>query len=85
MDLWFWGTSLLGETVLSTGRSWGPEREEDLGLLLFRRKEERGCCLGSKLIWDGILEEETLKLEVQVLRISVLYLVVIGGRDEENW
>jgi hypothetical protein len=28
------------------------------------RKEERGCCLGSKLSWDGILEEETLKLEV---------------------
>ncbi len=49
------------------------------------RKEERGCCLGSKLIWDGILEEETLKLEVQVLRISILYLVVIGGRDEESW
>jgi hypothetical protein len=61
--------------------------------LLFRRKEgrkegrkeKRGCCLGSKLIWDGILEEETLKLEVQVLRISILYLVVIGGRDEESW
>ncbi len=49
MHLWFWGSSLVGETVLSTGRSRGGSGS--VAVQKEGRKEGRkkgGCCLGSK-------------------------------------